>query len=329
MNAHMERFRSNEPLFNLPAIIGNPSLVLRLFAMLNSIALSSGPQGSDVRCLSDGTYVLNPAFVISAHYGCSRLALIIISAAYGINTNVFTSGIPITIPLVSLRQVALPMPSILFLLGYPDNSWIQERFETHEAALLQGHAYCTFARMGMAWLLECLRRSIICGERTLWQFGAVLGMPEREFLAQARDFSASRGPEMRYTQAIDFMVYPALDFEMARLIRPDLTHIAIYRDRFTCGLAVLPFRVQNQEGTVQVGPMDELIARIFRMECATIIFIHDDSGAHNSVLADHDQNTLSLSNSANSSRSSSVQPGSSSSDDGSSSSSSDEVMFLY
>lgn len=119
---------------------------------------------------------------------------------------------PITLPLAALRQSRLPIPSILFLLSYPHNGWIGQRFPSRAAALLQGQAYCTFARTGMAWVIECLRRSVQTGITSEWKFGAMLGMPESEFLTRALESSPSQDLEMRYTRASDFWVYPALDF---------------------------------------------------------------------------------------------------------------------
>lgn len=232
MNALMARFRVEEPLYNLPSVLGNALLVLQVFAMLhtaaltdpsfllrcqvftlvNSTALTSGPLGSDVLRLIDGDYVLRPEFLCGVHYGCLRIALFIIGGAYGFHPDVSGFDFPITLPLAALRQSRLPIPSILFLLSYPHNGWIGQRFPSRAAALLQGQAYCTFARTGMAWVIECLRRSVQTGITSEWKFGAMLGMPESEFLTRALESSPSQDLEMRYTRASDFWVYPALDF---------------------------------------------------------------------------------------------------------------------
>ena len=74
---------------------------------------------------------------------------------------------------------------------------------------------------------------------------------------------------------------------MAKLIRPELTHIGIYRDHSTCGLAILPFRVQNAEGTHQVGPMDLKIDALLNREPAISFFICDELSAHNTICLDH------------------------------------------
>ncbi|KAJ7734496.1 hypothetical protein DFH07DRAFT_844832 [Mycena maculata] len=302
MNGHMECFWSSEPLYNLATIIGDPGLCLCLFSCLNSVALSSGPCTGDVGHLSDGTYLINPNLLAAVHY-----------------------GLPFTIPLAALQEISFPLP---LLLGYPENEWIQQRYPSGEAALLQGHNYCLFARTGMAWLVECIRRCIICGEDSLINFGSVFGISLRDFVEQAGDFLVPIGMELHHIQVGNFMQYPSLDHEMAHLICPELTHIAIYCDRFTCALAVLPFRVQNSEGTLSVSPMDQLLASIFRLQSAWIIFFHD--GAEKSVMAEHDKNTISLStspsSSASSSRASSVNPSSSSS---SPASSSDDSSYFY
>ncbi|KAJ7759772.1 hypothetical protein DFH07DRAFT_817131 [Mycena maculata] len=288
------------------------------------------PRTRDVGRLSDGAYLINPNFLAAVHYGCHSIALCIVSAFYGVNPDIFSASLPFTIPLAGLRQIGLPLPSILLILGYPENEWIQQRYPSQEAALLQGNNYCLFARTGMAWLVECIRRCIICGEDSLINFGAVFSISLHDFVEQAGDFSVPIGMELRRIQVGNFMQYPSLDHEMAHLIRPELTHIAIYRDRFTCALAVLPFRVQNSEGTVSVSPMDQLLASIFRLQSARIIFVHDDNGADESVMAEHDENTISLStspsSSASSSRASSVNPSSSSSSPASSSDDSSYFM---
>ncbi|KAJ7731812.1 hypothetical protein DFH07DRAFT_846969 [Mycena maculata] len=298
MNGHMERFRSSEPLYNLATIIGDPGLCLRFFSFLNSVALSSGPRTRDIGRLSDGTYLINPNFLAAVHYGCHSIALCIVSA-------VLRASLPFTIPLAGLRQIGLPLPSILLILGYPENEGIQQRYPSQEAALLQGNNYCLFARTGMAWLVECIRRCIICGEDSLINFGAVFSISLHDFVEQAGDFSVPIGMELRRIQVGNFMQYPSLDH-------------------------VLPFRVQNSEGTVSVSPMDQLLASIFRLQSARIIFVHDDNGADESVMAEHDENTISLStspsSSASSSRASSVNPSSSSSSPASSSDDSSYFM---
>ncbi|KAJ6535242.1 hypothetical protein DFH09DRAFT_1091784 [Mycena vulgaris] len=329
MNGLMARFRADEPLYNLPEVLGNPLLCLRVFVLLNSIALTSAPLGRDVHHQEDDTWVLDPDFLRGVHYGCMRIATFIISGAYGLNSDHLTSDLPITLPLAALRQIGLPIPSILLMLSYPDNSWIGQWFGSREAALLQGNAYCTYARTGMAWVIECLRRSVLCGDRSEWKFGPLVDMPESVFLIMARESRPSAGLEMCYTRAFDFWIYPALDFDMARLIRPELTHIGIYRDRSACGLALLPFHVQNTEGSIQVGPIDRIIHSTFIRENAIIFFIHNDDAAHNSIVSNHQENTLSLSNSNNSSRASSVFSSSSSSSDELSSTSSGGTVFLY
>ncbi|KAJ7770123.1 hypothetical protein DFH07DRAFT_768679 [Mycena maculata] len=320
MNGHMERFRSSEPLYNLATIIGDPGLCLLFFSFVNSVALSSSPHARDVGRLSDGTYILNPDFLAAVHYGCHNIAVCIISAFYGVNLDIFSSAVPFTVPLAALRQIGLPLPSILLILGYLENEWIQHRYPSREAALLQGNNYCLFARTGMAWLIECIR---------IMNFGAVFGISLCDFVRRAGDFSVPIGLELRHVQVGNFMHYPSLDHEMAHLIRPELTHIVIYRDRFTCALGVLPFRVQNSDGTVSVSPMDKLLASLFRLQTARILFIHDYNGADESVMADHSENTISLStsptSSANSSPAPSLYPASSSS---SPSSSSDDSSYV-
>ncbi|KAJ7770682.1 hypothetical protein B0H16DRAFT_1452104 [Mycena metata] len=152
MQRAMDAFRSDEPLYNIPEVIGSPRLVLQLFAALNSIALTTSPQGRDIQLLPDGTWQLRPDFVTSIWHGCGHLATFIICAAHGFDMANYTGDLPFNLPLACIRQISLPAPSILLCLAYPQNPWIGRTFTTQAGALLEGNEYCTFTRCGMAWI---------------------------------------------------------------------------------------------------------------------------------------------------------------------------------
>lgn len=108
MQRAMDAFRSDEPLYNIPEVIGSPRLVLQLFAALNSIALTTTPQGRDIQLLPDGTWQLRPDFVTSIWHGCGRLATFIICAAHGFDMANYTGDLPFNLPLACIRQISLP-----------------------------------------------------------------------------------------------------------------------------------------------------------------------------------------------------------------------------
>ncbi|KAJ7751671.1 hypothetical protein B0H16DRAFT_1460212 [Mycena metata] len=243
----------------------------------------------------------------------------------------YTGDLPFNLPLACIRQISLPAPSILLCLAYPQNPWIGRSFTTQAGALLEGNEYCTFARCGMAWILEFLRRRLVF-DISPWQIGAALGMLEAEFLSLAREIRTSDTLQMRHTRARSYWLCLTLDSDVARLIRPKVTHVGILRDHLTCAIFVLPYRVQDSTGSVVVSRMDQVMHRILasRQHGATVFFVHSDDAADHNIISENPAVTLSVASSTTSSRSSSVAPSfSSSSSDGGSSTSSDGITFLY
>ncbi|KAJ7154825.1 hypothetical protein C8R46DRAFT_1227642 [Mycena filopes] len=132
-------------------------------------------------------------------------------------------------------------------------------------------------------------------------------------------------------EEVEQILCPTLDIEMVRLIRPELTQVGILRDRFTCTIFILPYRVQNSEGTVDVGPMDRVVERVLNRQQgpAAVFFVANDVAADSTLLPEQDHITVSVSDSSNSSRASSLAPASPSSSDSNSSTLSGGTTFLY
>ena len=311
------------PFFYIAALLGEPLCVARYFALLNGIAFTGAPFLRDVQSNpgSQG-WRLNPSFVSSIHHGCTTIATIIICAAYGLDPRLYAGDLPLRLPVAAVHQVALPLPSILLVLGYPQNEWLQRVFETPEQALEEGRLYCRFARAGVAWFIECLRRSLRLDESTLWCFGAVIGLGESVFLSRVRQSQSSAGTLPQTT----FYNYPTLDFVGAGLIRPGFDYLGIYRDGDTIGLMLMPFRTTDNFPTSAIGPADDLVHAMFRGHTHTIVWVHNNAEAADAIVSIHNTNVASLAPSPTVSRAGSVNPSSSSDEE---STSSGDTVYIY
>ncbi|KAJ7209316.1 hypothetical protein GGX14DRAFT_566503 [Mycena pura] len=296
------------PFFYIAALLGEPLCVARYFALLNGIAFTGLEAQPFLR-------LLHPSWVYHHrhHHIC---------AAYGLDPRLYAGDLPLRLPVAAVHQVALPLPSILLVLGYPQNEWLQRVFETPEQALEEGRLYCRFARAGVAWFIECLRRSLRLDESTLWRFGAVIGLGESVFLSRVRQSQSSAGTLPQTT----FYNYPTLDFVGAGLIRPGFDYLGIYRDGDTIGLMLMPFRTTDNFPTSAIGPADDLVHAMFRGHTHTIVWVHNNAEAADAIVSIHNTNVASLAPSPTVSRAGSVNPSSSSDEE---STSLGDTVYIY
>ncbi|KAJ7740090.1 hypothetical protein B0H16DRAFT_1694332 [Mycena metata] len=172
-----------------------------------------------------------------------RLARFFHAAAHGIDlTSAITQFIPIHLPIAALRDVGLTMPSLSFVLSYPENIFLRRRFPTPAAAIYAAETFCKWVDYHVLWLAECILRSSLKGLTTEWHFGIVLGMRKVDFIRQVVTSLAAGSEPYNFLQRLSGRLfnYHALDIEIVRLIRPWFTHVGVLQGRTQIAAALYP-----------------------------------------------------------------------------------------
>ncbi|KAJ7435914.1 hypothetical protein B0H11DRAFT_2371391 [Mycena galericulata] len=195
---------------------------------------------------------------VAAHgiWGTAQLvARFIHCAALGIDlTSRVAQFIPVHIPLEAIRDVGLAMPNISLVLGYPTNPFLRRRFDSRLAAIQFAELFCDWVDYYVFWVAECMRRTILKGEASVFDFGTALGIGRASFFLRVAEagpaYPVSEGEDRR---SEDTFFHTALDLEVARIIRPWYTHFGVMEGPTQVGVALYPIEFPLS------GPMDVIM----------------------------------------------------------------------
>ncbi|KAJ7133956.1 hypothetical protein C8R43DRAFT_1133187 [Mycena crocata] len=173
-------------------VLVNTSIFNRFLCRLNGLAISFSLFRNDLRhVVADRMefWVIDPLIADGFWLSARQLGQLLMSAAHGINFAAHAApAVPIQLPLAALRDVSLPIPTILLALGYPSNPLRRRRYVSPEAAIADWLLFVEWYEHNLCWLAECLRRSISNGKHTVWDFATALGVSSKDvFLAEVAD----------------------------------------------------------------------------------------------------------------------------------------------
>ncbi|KAJ7479905.1 hypothetical protein FB451DRAFT_1395462 [Mycena latifolia] len=217
------------------------------------------------------------AFWLSAR----QLSILIVSAAHGINFTAHAApAVPIRLPLAALRDVGLPIPTILLALSYPSNPLCHRRYASPEAAVADCLLFIEWYEHNLCWLAECLRRIISHGTHTVWDFATALDISSKDeffnLIANSRKeagldeldilFSTIEeapftfndldfGEHSRYSYSVPLVNWTVAD--IAEIIRPWYTHLGIVGDSANVGIGLYPIESEF------ASPMDLFMSQGF------------------------------------------------------------------